>query len=164
MLPDLHALGEGLFKGLVVCQHSDAHHQHHQHDSQLEVGVQGCCKHLGCCQSQRLQQHYAVPEPEPVPAATSHWVKVCKHLLMPTFAVAATLCCVSPRLVRVPAVTSAGHMVLAAEIAEHADPVACQPHLYNTETAGLRTGEHKQISKQTDRRQHADRSQSAVIH
>ena len=97
-MPDLHALGEGLFKGLVVCQHSDAHHQHHQHDSQLEVGVQGCCKHLGCCQSQRLQQHYAVPEPEPVPAATSHWVKVCEHLLMPTSAVAATLCCVSPRL------------------------------------------------------------------
>ena len=35
----LQALRQRLFKGLVVRQHHGPHHQNHQHDSQLKVGV-----------------------------------------------------------------------------------------------------------------------------
>ncbi len=48
-------------------QQNQADHQDDQHDGELEEGIQGSGKHLGCCQAQGLSQNYALPEPEPWP-------------------------------------------------------------------------------------------------
>ena len=78
---NLHALGERIVEWLVVRQDCDANDQHHEHDGQLKVGVQGCGKHLRCCQRQRLQQHHRVPKPQAAPAPTSQSVN---SQLLPT--------------------------------------------------------------------------------
>lgn len=66
----LHALQEVVGEGSEVSQGCEAHHEDHEHDGQLEVGVQGSCKDLGGCQCQGQHQHYAVPEPQLWPVST----------------------------------------------------------------------------------------------
>lgn len=46
----LHALQEIVGKGSEVSMGCEAHHEDHEHDGQLEVGVQSGCKDLGGCQ------------------------------------------------------------------------------------------------------------------
>ena len=43
----LCVLSQSGTKWLEVSQDSKAHKQHHQHDRELEVGVQGGCQNLG---------------------------------------------------------------------------------------------------------------------
>lgn len=72
----LHALQQWVCEGSEVCQCSDADHQDHQHDGQLEVGVEGSGQDLGGCQQQGEVEHHAVPKAELRPAS-KHCLRYC---------------------------------------------------------------------------------------
>ena len=42
----LHSLGDGFFEGAEVTQHCETNHEDHEHDGELEVGVEGGGKNL----------------------------------------------------------------------------------------------------------------------
>ena len=65
---DVHALQQVINKWPEVCKGCDAKHEDHEHDGQLEVGVQGGCEDLGCCQGQCQDEDHTVPEPQLRPA------------------------------------------------------------------------------------------------
>ena len=67
----LHALHQPIFEWLQLSQGGDVDEQHRQHDDELKVSVNGCCKHLGSSQAQREVEHHSVPEAQPRPAFNS---------------------------------------------------------------------------------------------
>lgn len=67
----LHSLHQPIFEWLQLSQGGDVDDQYRQHDGELEVGINGCCKHLGSSQAQGEVEHHCVPEAQPGPACSS---------------------------------------------------------------------------------------------